>query len=79
MPMAQHKGQFNRLSFYTYIEELKQEILVEGGDRALIIVPVLVQIQEVIDRWTSLRRTKGAYGSRFVGNREAAGYRLSAK
>lgn len=73
--MIQRSGQFNRMSFFTHIEALKQKILAEGGPRAAIIVPVLEQLQADINDWTVSTRFKRAYGSRLIREMEAAGYK----
>lgn len=57
-------GQFNRLSFFTHIEVMKRKVIAEGGERAMIIVPVLKQLQEDIDQWAKVKRYKRAYLSR---------------
>ncbi len=61
--MIRRTGQFNRLSFFTHIEELKKRILTQNAAHADIIIPVLTQLQSDIDGWTAVKRYKRAYGS----------------
>lgn len=47
---------FNRLTFYTHLEEVKRKVMQQGGPHAPALVALLTQLQFDIDHWTVAKR-----------------------